>query len=273
MTFSQALEPGLVSILLILAAMGAVALLELAIPLRARGPAARAHLGPNLALTFLTFATNAVMNAALVLGLVWCEAEGFGVLRALGLPPLWAAGVAFVALDLSTYATHVAMHKLPAWWRFHSVHHSDPMLDVTTTVRQHPGESVIRYASLAVFSLALGASPVAFAVYRVAVALTALLEHANLWAPRAVDRALSWLVTFPHMHKLHHSRRPAETDSNYGNIFSAWDRLFGTYTPSERGTTVDYGLDGFDDPRTQTTVALLLAPFSGLGEVEREERA
>ena len=271
MTFTTALQSALPSIFLILAVMAVVAAIEVLIPLHTRRRAGRAHLAPNLALTFLTFATNAVMNAGLVMALARLEAEGFGLLRALALPPLWAGVAAIVTLDLSFYVTHVAMHKVPAFWRFHSVHHSDAALDVTTTIRQHPGESVIRYASLAAFAIALGASPGAFAIYRAWSALNGLLEHANLRAPRALDRVLSWLTTWPHMHKVHHSRRAEETDTNYSNVFSVWDRLFGTFTPSARGMDVDFGLDGFDDPALQTTAGLLAAPFlalQGIGDAE-----
>lgn len=250
-----------VSAAVIFASMGVVALLESAIPLHARGRWARAHLAPNLALTGITLATNAVMNVGLVLALIWFEERGLGLLNAVALPPLAALAVVLLVLDFSFYVTHVAMHKLPGLWRFHSVHHSDPEVDVTTTIRQHPGEGVIRYASLAVFSLVLGASPGAFAVYRIATALVGLLEHANLRAPLALDRVLAWVTTWPYMHKLHHSRVRAETDSNYGNLFSFWDRLFATFTPSRRGTSVSYGLEGLDDPGTQTTRGLLALPF------------
>ena len=81
--------------------------------------------------------------------------------------------------------------------------------------------------------------------------------------PRGLDSALSLVTTWPNIHKIHHSRDVRETDSNYGNIFSWFDRLFGTYTPSWRGTTVACGLDGFDDPSVQTTSGLLAMPFSG----------
>jgi sterol desaturase/sphingolipid hydroxylase (fatty acid hydroxylase superfamily) len=249
----------------ILAAMGLVALLEAVIPLHARGRSGRAHLGPNLALTFLTFATNALFGAALVLALLALEARDLGLLRLLGLPPLASGALAVLVLDFSFYVGHVALHKLPAFWRFHRVHHSDPAVDVTTTIRQHPGESVIRYAFLAAFAIALGASPGAFAVYRLWVALNGLLEHANLRAPLWLDRLLSLVTTWPHMHKIHHSRVAAETDSNYGNLFSFWDRLFSTFTPSSRGVSVAYGLDGLDDPETQTTAGLLALPFRKAG--------
>jgi sterol desaturase/sphingolipid hydroxylase (fatty acid hydroxylase superfamily) len=245
----------------ILASMGGIALLETAIPLRARGRWNRAHLGPNLALTFLTFATNALFGAALVMTLAALRASGFGVLQLFSPAPWLELVLVLVVLDFAFYVTHVAMHKIPGFWRFHRVHHSDPAVDVTTTIRQHPGESVIRYVFLAVFACALGASPAAFAVYRAAVALNGLLEHANLRLPLWLDGLLALVTTWPNLHKIHHSRAAAQTDTNYGNLFSIWDRLFATFTPSREGTNVVYGLEGFDDPATQTTAGLLALPF------------
>lgn len=257
----EELRATLSSIVVILAAMAALAGLETAIPLRARGAWSRAHLAPNLALTFLTFATNALMSAALVVALAAAEARGLGLLNALALPA-WASTLAVVlVLDFAFYVTHVAMHKLPSFWRFHRVHHSDPAVDVTTTIRQHPGEGLIRYAFLAAFALPLGASPAAFAVYRIAVALSGLLEHANLRTPRWLDGPLSLVFTWPTVHKVHHSRDAGFTDRNYGNVVSWWDRLFGTFTPARAGRDVHYGLDGLDDPATQTTAGLLALPF------------
>lgn len=245
----------------ILAAMAAIALLEALVPLHARGRWGRAHLAPNLALTAITFATNLLLNAALVALVLWLEARGFGLLRGLALPPLPAVLVAVAALDLSFYLAHVSWHRFPRLWRFHAVHHADPAVDVTTTIRQHPVEGVLRYAALAAMVIAIGPSVAAFTVYRAASALNALLEHANLRAPLWLDRLLSWVTTWPYMHKIHHSRVPEQTNSNYGNLFSCWDRLFGTFTPSQLGTRIEYGLDGFDRPALQTTRALLALPF------------
>ena len=251
------------TIAVILAAMAIVALIETAIPLHARGRWSRSHLGPNLALTFLTFATNAVLNVALVVTLTWLQPDGPGILHRVALGPLMTVVIVVLVLDFSFYVAHVAMHKVPAFWRFHRVHHCDPAVDVTTTIRQHPGESLIRYAFMAAFAIALGAGPAAFAVYRVWSALNGLLEHANIRAPLWLDRLLSLLTTWPHMHKIHHSRVPQQTDTNYSNIFSLWDRLFFTFTPSRQGTTIVYGLEGFDDPATQTTAGLLALPLRG----------
>jgi sterol desaturase/sphingolipid hydroxylase (fatty acid hydroxylase superfamily) len=252
---------GTVSVILI--AMAVVASIETAIPLHARGRWSRAHLAPNLALTFITFGTNVLFNAALVLTLTRLQANSIGLLYTLALPPLLAAITVVLVLDLSFYVAHVAMHKVPSLWRFHSVHHADPAVDVTTTIRQHPGEGVIRYAFMAAFAIPLGASPGAFAVYRAWSALNGLLEHANIRVPPWLDRVLSFVTTWPNMHKIHHSRDAQYTDTNYGNIVSLWDRLFLTFTPSRHGTSIVYGLEGFDDPATQTTAGLLAVPFRG----------
>ena len=207
---------GLTTIGLILVAMAAVAAVEVAIPLHARGRWHRSHLGPNLALTFLTFGTNLFLNIVLVAVVVWLESHGFGLLRWLPLPPLLAASIAVAALDFSFYAAHRSWHTFPSLWRYHAVHHSDPALDVTTTIRQHPVESLLRYAAMGAMAVVVGPSPTAFAVYRVTSVLSGLLEHSNIRAPRWLDGLLSIVMTWPHMHKVHHSRAPEQTDTNYG---------------------------------------------------------
>ena len=63
------------------------------------------------------------------------------------------------------------------------------------------------------------------------------------------------------MHKAHHSRRQKETDTNYSNIFSFWDRLCGTYTARVDFRELRYGLDGFDDAGRQSLRGLLRMPF------------
>ena len=245
----------------IAAAMVALAALEAVIPLRAHAPLRRAHLAPNLTLTAITFAANALLNLALVVALAWAQAAQLGAIPALALTSPWSVLVAVIGFDLAWYATHVSMHHSALLWRFHRVHHSDPAVDVTTAIRQHPGETVIRYAYYAAFGLALGATPAAFAVYRLWSALHGVFEHANISLPLALDRALSWVITSPNMHKVHHSRAPQWTNSNYGNILALFDRAFGTFTPARRGVDIDYGLDGCDDPAHQTALGLLALPF------------
>lgn len=248
---------------LILVAMAIIAAVEAVVPLHARVGWHRDHLGPNLALTFLTFATNALLNLGLLALVLVLDAHGMGLLHRLSWSPLASAAVTVAAFDLAFYAAHRSWHRFPSLWRYHAVHHSDPAVDVTTTIRQHPVESLLRYAAMALTAVLIGPSAVAFAVYRSASAVNGLLEHANVRAPRWLDVPLSLVTTWPHMHKVHHSRTQTQTDTNYGNLFSVWDRLFGTFTPSSAGTTIAYGLDGYDRPDLQTMRALLVMPFRG----------
>src|SRR5262249_13042760 len=135
MMMAAALLPSSVSTVgLILSAMAVVALLETALPLHARGRWHRAHLGPNLALTFITFATNVVFNGALVMTLIWLQSINFGLLRMFEPPRPVSVFAAVLLLDCSFYVAHVAMHSVPAFWRFHRVHHADPVVDVTTSI-------------------------------------------------------------------------------------------------------------------------------------------
>jgi sterol desaturase/sphingolipid hydroxylase (fatty acid hydroxylase superfamily) len=244
--------------------MALLAALEAAIPLRTRGSWNRVHLAPNLLLTLITFASNAVFNSGLVLLLRWQAASGVGLLHALAPNSVLAAAVVVLALDFTWYVTHVTMHTSAVLWRFHCVHHSDPAVDVTTTIRQHPIESVIRYLFLAGAASGLGAGPGAFAIYRAWSVLHGLAEHANVRLPQRLDEVVAWVVTTPNMHKVHHSRHREETNSNYGNIFSLFDRFFATFTPTARGRSIAYGLDGLDHPTMQTTPGLLMLPFRNL---------
>jgi sterol desaturase/sphingolipid hydroxylase (fatty acid hydroxylase superfamily) len=238
---------------LILGAMAVIALIETMVPLHARGRWGRFHLLPNLALTFITFGSNMFMNAGIVMVLAWTYSNRMGLLRTAAVGPIAESIIVAVLLDFAFYAAHVAMHRSAFLWRFHCVHHSDPAVDVTTTIRQHPGESVIRYAAIAAVAIPLGASPAAFAIYRLWSVLNGLVEHCNIRVPVALDALLSWVTSTPNMHKIHHSRRPNETNTNYSNIFSIFDRAFKTFTPSPWGLNIKYGLAGLDQPVMQTT--------------------
>ena len=174
--------------------------------------------------------------------------------------PAWAKVIAgIIALDLFAYVAHVLLHKTPFAWRFHRVHHSDEAVDVTTAFRQHPGETIWRVLWQLPAIVLLGLPLWIVAVYLTISAANAQLEHANIRVPETLDRRLRLLFVTPNMHKVHHSRLQPETDSNYANIFSVWDRLFGTYTRSVDFETLRYGLDDIAD--RETFARLLRMPF------------
>ena len=263
MTFSELLLSGVPTIGGVVVMIAILALVEAALPRRRRGPWHRAHLGPNLSLTAITFATNLFLNAGLVLALVWVERAGYGPLRRLGLGTVGTALVVVVVLDLAWYLAHTTMHRVPWLWRIHAVHHSDPALDVTTTIRQHPAEGLVRYAYMGAAALAIGATPAAFAVYRAWSVLQGLFVHANVRLPLRLEAVLGLLFVTPRLHELHHSTNVRETNSNYATITTLFDRIFGTLTPIQRDGVVAFGLHGHDAPASQTAGSLLRAPWRG----------
>ena len=250
-------------VLLMMVANGlGLCLLERLLP-HSGTPAAgrRSHLLPNLALTSLLIALNFGFDRLTVASGTRQWSGGLGLLRSADLP-VWAKILTVVVvLDGLAYLAHVLMHKLPAAWRFHRVHHSDALVDVTTAFRQHPLETLWRYSFQLAGALALGASSLAVAVYLAFSALNAQLEHADVSLPWGLDRTLRTLFSTPAMHRVHHSRARPDTDRNYSNIFSFWDRLFGTYRAPLAGERIACGLQEFDAPDRQRTVGLLALPF------------
>src|SRR5215467_4034134 len=216
---------------------------------------------PNLVLALGVVPTNLAFASAMV----WLSAlvmrEQFGLLARWHWSPWLQLVLGIAGLDLFAYVAHVLLHKLSLGWKIHRVHHSELEVDVTTAFRQHPGETLWRLLwqclAIGVFGLPFWIVP----LYLSLSSLNAMLEHANVWIPKRVDRMLRLLVVTPNMHKVHHSRSVAETDSNYSNIFSVWDRWFGTYTARADCQGLRYGLDGFDDEQTQTLARLISEPF------------
>lgn len=218
---------------------------------------------PNLGLTLTTVALNLLLGIGAAALVAWSSRHGVGLLPTLDLPAWAALAVGVVSLDLAAYWAHVLLHRVPFGWRLHRVHHSEPEVDVTTALRQHPGETVWRVVFQLATTIALGAPLWVVVLYLMASTANAQLEHANVRLPERLDRVLRLVFVTPNMHKTHHSRAPHETDTNYANLLSIWDRLFGTYTPQVDFGRLRYGLDGFDAPERQSFVALLGLPFSG----------
>ncbi len=256
-------DPYLSGVFNVLVLMALLALVEAILPLFPRSALNRRHLGANLGLTAITFGLNFLANGLLMGGALWVSGQGAGLIQWLDLPLPGAIIVTLIVMDLGTYAAHVLMHKFPAMWRVHLVHHIDPAVDVTTSFRQHPLESLWRFAFLALTAWGLGAPLAGIMLYRTLSAVNAVLEHANIKVPWRLDTIISMIWVTPNMHKLHHSRAKAQTDSNYGNLFSLFDRMFRTFTPSAGAGGVRYGIDGYDDPAAQKLPGLLRLPFRG----------
>ena len=193
----------------------------------------------------------------------WAEMRGWGLLNGLEAPFWLAFIVSLLALDLVIYTQHVVFHKVPVLWQLHRMHHTDLDFDVTTALRFHPLEIVVSMLIKLAVVVLLGAPPIAVMLFEVILNATAMFNHGNVSLPPRWDRWLRWLVVTPDMHRVHHSVRVVETDSNFGFNLPWWDRLFGTYRdqPREGHTGMTIGLEYFRDHRAISLYELLRQPF------------
>ena len=186
-----------------------------------------------------------------------------GILPQLPLPVIVQGMVAILALDFILYWQHVLTHKVPVLWRVHRVHHSDLAMDATTGLRFHPLETVLSMGLKTTAVILLGANALTVLCYEILLNAAALFTHSNLRLPETVEKYLRWLLVTPDMHRIHHSTVCQETDSNYGNFLSCWDRWCNSYRADPGTNHVDMciGLDYARTPESQTLSAQLALPF------------
>ncbi|WP_047246226.1 sterol desaturase family protein [Maribacter thermophilus] len=221
------------------------------------------HAIPNLFFTLTTIIVNFPLAFLLLKTSDWVVANDFGIINWLPVMPLWLyALLGLMLLDLiGAYLAHWVEHKIKPLWMVHLVHHSDHHVDTTTANRHHPLESFIRYVFTLIGVFVVGAPVGIIMLYQSLSVILSQFNHANIKLPVKVDRYLSWFLVSPDMHKVHHHYVLPYTDSNYGNIFSIWDRLFGTYMYKDRETII-YGVDTFPDEKENSSIkGLLRQPF------------
>jgi len=256
----MSLRDFLTSLSVILTVMAAAALIETAVPMFMAKPWKHPRRTANLGLTALSFVSNWILASVAAFAAVWLRPTG--LLAGLGWP-MWIQVLGgIVVLDFSVgYLSHRTMHMWSPMWRFHQIHHSDDFVDVTTTYRTHPVETVWRFVFAIVPVWMLGLPAQAVVIQRLLQATNGVIEHANirLWAP--LDRVLSLIWVTPNVHKIHHSRQVSETNSNYANLLTLYDRLLGTYTPAARAETVVYGLHDAARLAAAPLPGLLTMPF------------
>lgn len=213
------------------------------------------------------------------------------------LPALLAVPLAtifvFLAYEFAYWLDHFLMHKIPALWAFHRVHHSAEHLSLLTNFRIHPLETVLYYNLLAlIVGTAQGLSPVLFGpeaaptqigglnilVMLFAVTVTHL-QHSHFW----VSYGPKWgrLLLGPAHHQLHHSSDPAHYDCNLGSSLTLFDRLAGTFImPGRERENLVLGIRESEfDPHSfpamtvkpfADAAAILAKPLQPLQKAERE---
>ena len=194
---------------------------------------------------------------------IYAKSNSLGVLNAFTLNDSITLIIGFFLYDLCHYIQHWLLHVNAVLWRLHRVHHSDPDVDLSTEFKHHPLESLVTVIFLMAAVLTLGISPIAVMLRTLTAPITSLFSHANVKLPKRIDKCLRLVIITPTMHRVHHSSYQPETNSNYGTLFSFWDRLFKTYTekPKLGYEGMQLGLESFRSERALWLDQLLLQPF------------
>ena len=223
------------------------------------------HLSRNLVLWLMLLLVVNALAAWLVNPLFAAAAEfKLGVLSLWSTPYWLAFVIGFVAADFSDYVLHRASHQWRPLWLLHAVHHSDQRLDVSTSLRQHPLFYIAVMAVRVLLTFAIGAPIESLVARDLGAVLTSHLHHGAIaWTPAAMarwQRWMGWLIVTPAAHWMHHDPDPALTNSNYGQFFSVWDHLFGTFRAPQLPTH-DSGLDALRAPDWHTVGGMLRMPW------------
>ena len=177
---------------------------------------------------------NNILLRLTVIGplLVWqgvVNSKGWGLCPLLGLKGPWEILASLVVLDMLDYWWHRWNHRIPLLWRFHKVHHVDTHVDVTTSLRFHPGELLISFGVKAVWILLVGPSIWTFAVFEASVTLASQFHHTNTDFGNRTEAVIRSLIVTPRYHAAHHTVKRRTGDNNFAVILIFWDKIFGTY--------------------------------------------
>ena len=166
-----------------------------------------------------------IMSAFSLAGLLFVleHVSGKGLLNGMR-NPVWKALLSFLLLDFLLYAWHRICHRFDGLWLFHKVHHSDPYLNVSTAFRIHIAELVITTVLKSVYIVLLGIDKTVVFAYETVYPLFVMFHHTNIAFQG--EYWLGQVIVTPWLHRTHHSIEREQHDSNYGAIFSIWDRLF-----------------------------------------------
>jgi len=219
----------------------------------------------NLTLTFLnSLIVRLFIPITAIEFALYCREHNWGIFNVSGIPE-WEAGIlSIVVLDLTIYAQHFFFHRIPLFWRFHRMHHTDLDIDVTSGARFHPVEIIISMGIKMVIIVILGAPAWSVLLFEVLLNATSMFNHSNVFMNYRIDKFLRIFLVTPDMHRVHHSVIIQETNSNFGFNFPCWDHFFGTYRdqPASGHEAMSVGLANYRDQKWLTLPWMLAVPFS-----------
>jgi len=220
------------------------------------------HAAVNFGFTIIHLVIHTFLAIVIITLSDWCKKESFGLVYWMSADALGTIVISLFILDFfGGWLVHYTEHKLNPLWRFHVVHHTDNNVDVTTGLRHHPIESVLRGVFFFIAIFVSGAPMYAVMIFQTAAVLFTAFTHANISLPKRIDTTMSVVFVSPNMHKVHHHWQQPYTDSNYGLIFSFWDRMFGTFIKLDP-SKIRYGLDRYyPNEEDENFLLLMKKPF------------
>ena len=218
--------------------------------------------GTNLGLWALdTVLMAAVCGACGWVVAAWASDQNLGLLPRLGAGPWLAVAVGILGLDAVSYAWHRANHRVSVLWRFHRVHHADTRFHVTTALRFHPGELLLALPLRLAAVVLLGVPPEGVLLFELVFGVANLLEHGNFDLPRRLEPLVQRVFITPALHRGHHIADWRELDTNFGTVFSVWDRLARTFRANRGNRRVVTGLPDRSAGEAPSLPEALLLPF------------
>lgn len=220
------------------------------------------HAAVNFAFTVIHLLIHTGLAILIIQLSDWCKLEKFGLVYWTNANVLGTIVISFLVLDFyGGWLVHITEHKLDFLWRFHVVHHADNSVDVTTGLRHHPVESLLRGVFFFLGVVVSGSPMYAVMIFQTILVLSTAFTHANIRMPRWADNILSYIFVSPNMHKVHHHWQQPYTDSNYGAVLSIWDRMLGTYKKLDP-SQIRYGLDRYyPNEKDEDFMMLMKKPF------------
>jgi sterol desaturase/sphingolipid hydroxylase (fatty acid hydroxylase superfamily) len=237
-----------------------IAAMEIVWPIHAAPADPKGRILANFGLGLINNLMLGLLPLSLIAAAQWAQAAHFGLLNLVALPAFAAAAVTIIVRSLTGYWLHRLSHGLPLLWRIHRVHHCDVAVDLSTGFRNHPFEALVVAAVLISAAAVIGFAPLPLTIYEGAALAFSVWSHANVRLPLWLEPLVRTLFVTPDMHHVHHSAMRLETDSNYGDFFSFWDRLFGTYRSLDR-TALRSARFGLEDAHAASLLRQLGAPL------------
>lgn len=220
------------------------------------------HAAVNFGFTVIHLVIHTLLAILIIRLSDWCLQQQFGMVYWFNANIVGTILISFLTLDFfGGWLVHITEHKVSFLWRFHVIHHADNNVDVTTGLRHHPVESLLRGLFFFMGIILSGAPMYAVMIFQTLLILATAFTHANISLPKWLDKAVSYILISPNMHKVHHHWKQPFTDSNYGAILSIWDRLLGTFKRLDP-TQIRYGLDRYyPNEKDEDFVRLMKSPF------------